>query len=954
MTDPKSTLLPIDEPLTVCVVAHTHWDREWYHSAGRFRQGLVALVDALLSGEIPAAFPFLLDGQAVVLEDYLSIRPDMAAALAERLQRGELEAGPWYVLADGLIPSGEAMVRNLLVGRRVLRRFGATAPSVAYCPDTFGHSAAIPVIANGFGFPLAIVWRGYGSARWPKGDVANWVGADGSKVLLYHLPPDGYETGSALPVDADHAAKRWAAFSALMRERTATGVVLLPNGADHHALQPDIEQAVAALSVAAGSNTVLRTSLSEFSERLRNAASEHSALPTVRGELRDSYGYTWTLNGTFGTRAHQKRANARAERLLLRDVEPWTVLAWLHGGDVATRTSAAGRVTLAQLPALLDANWRTLLRAHPHDTLCGCSIDAVARAMDVTIESAVQQAEGLRAAALQLALQHDSVKARARPLSDTPKLVIRNRVARWRGGLAEVVLDETIGDVAVGPSSAAVAEVGAQSVVSVPKVNGFPVQTLESTSVFRRRESPQHYPDNDLVREQRTLVWVPPVPPVGLAAHSVSFEHLPAESSDAARLRSKQREQIGHGTSENASREAIHEIENAQNGFGFAPATARKLDDGVELSNGLLTVRATRSGISLEGNGRTLVNVLTFESSRDVGDSYTPSIRGTPQPLSIGLSRVKLSGPLRASAIVYFRSDYKVFDTGVQAEIILDAAAKIVCVEILGNNQQRHHRLRVAFNTDVVADPTTSESQIDVWADAAFGPVNRPSLIVPAHDQTREMVPPTMPMHRWATMSNATRGATLHADGLAEVEANRESGAISLTLVRAIGDLSLNNLPERPGHAGWPVPIPMAQSLGRFSARIGLQLHDAWSQDTRDAIENASDEFLLPLHGETMRDLASDVNEIKGPELRGTALRVSAICLADDGDGIVLRCINDSEESQAGQWKVHANFDLEFAIARLDEMLESDWQQSGHTFEFVAAPRAVVTVRARRAHRTTQ
>jgi alpha-mannosidase len=53
-------------PLQVCVVAHTHWDREWYHVAPRFRQRLVALVDALLAD---SAGPFLLDGQAITLRD---------------------------------------------------------------------------------------------------------------------------------------------------------------------------------------------------------------------------------------------------------------------------------------------------------------------------------------------------------------------------------------------------------------------------------------------------------------------------------------------------------------------------------------------------------------------------------------------------------------------------------------------------------------------------------------------------------------------------------------------------------------------------------------------------------------------------------------------------------------------------------------------------------------------
>src|SRR5206468_3447137 len=122
--------------LDVHIVSHTHWDREWYHPAERFRQRLAALVDDLLDEPPRDHESFLLDGQAIVLEDYLDVRPERAREVGDGLRDGTLEAGPWYVLADELIPSGEALIRNLLTGRRVLQRFGAGSPSVLYCPDS--------------------------------------------------------------------------------------------------------------------------------------------------------------------------------------------------------------------------------------------------------------------------------------------------------------------------------------------------------------------------------------------------------------------------------------------------------------------------------------------------------------------------------------------------------------------------------------------------------------------------------------------------------------------------------------------------------------------------------------------------------------------------------------------------------------------------------------------------
>jgi len=106
----------------VFVLRHTHWDREWYQPESVFRKRLVDLIDELLGGTPNE--PFLLDGQAILLRDYLAVRPERAAELAKALQNGRLEAGPWYVLPDELIPSGEALVRNLLAGRRALASAG--------------------------------------------------------------------------------------------------------------------------------------------------------------------------------------------------------------------------------------------------------------------------------------------------------------------------------------------------------------------------------------------------------------------------------------------------------------------------------------------------------------------------------------------------------------------------------------------------------------------------------------------------------------------------------------------------------------------------------------------------------------------------------------------------------------------------------------------------------------
>jgi alpha-mannosidase len=85
------TIRTPEEHLDVRVVVHTHWDREWYRPFPQFRVRLVSLIDELLEGR--AGAPFLMDGQAAPLEDYLEIRPERAADISTSLRKGDLEAG---------------------------------------------------------------------------------------------------------------------------------------------------------------------------------------------------------------------------------------------------------------------------------------------------------------------------------------------------------------------------------------------------------------------------------------------------------------------------------------------------------------------------------------------------------------------------------------------------------------------------------------------------------------------------------------------------------------------------------------------------------------------------------------------------------------------------------------------------------------------------------------------
>ena len=874
--------------LDVHVVSHTHWDREWYHPLERFRQRLVELIDELLDDPPDARASFLLDGQAVLLDDYAGVRPERAGELASLLRAGRLEAGPWYVLADELIPSGEALVRNLLAGRRALARLGVAPPSVLYCPDSFGHPAALPDIAAGFGLPVIILSRGYGGPRWPAGDAVRWQGPGGAAALLYHLPRSGYEFGSHLPLDLDGARQRWEHMRAELAPRSSTGVILVPHGADHHARQTRWRDALDAIERAGESDGVHRSSLAAFAARLEQRAASQR-LPVVRGELRDSYGYTWALQGTFATRAHEKRLNAHAERALLRDAEPWSAL--------------AGRGAGARRP-LVEAAWRDLLGAQPHDTLCGCSIDDVAMAMETRLRGVLAQARGLRDDSIAGLLGHDAAAAREARDRWTPVAVVRNSAPRARAGVAIIDVEQFMADVPVGPGSAPVADAAPLPTAEPPRIPSLGrVQVLSAGTRFSRVESPRHYPDNDLVSVHRVAAWVSGVPAYGLTTHA-----------------------IGQGARPRGG------------------PSGRVVTGPRSLRNAHIAVSVDEHGhVSIEqpATGRVARRAISIVDEADVGDLYTPA----PRPRaciveSRGVRRVH-AGPLRGELELRYRiresARARSVDANVTLRLTLDADAPFLRIGVAGENRRGDHRMRLAIRGDVENGA--------VWADAAFGPVRREPLVVSDAERAVERPQPTAPLHRYVSLFGDRAGMTVFSDGLAEYEA-RTDGELLVTLVRAVGELSRNDLPERPGHAGWPAPTPAAQCIGPFEAALAVMFHGPRVPAVVDEIECAADDVLLPLAGDTLRAAIDPPASVAGVELAGPGLAFSSIKESEAGGWLVLRCVNLRDDEVRGAWRLPF-VPVAARLTRLDETVLSELATSGSDVEFAAPPRAIVTILVR-------
>lgn len=366
----------------VIVVPHTHWDREWYLSCEEFRFYLVEALDRVLELlESDPDYRFTLDGQVIPLLDYLEVRPEKEGLVKEHIRSGRLLVGPWYIQPDEFLPSGEALIRNLLLGTRIARGFGGVMLE-GYVPDSFGHIAQLPQILRGFGIKTAFLMRG---ADLVEGGEFVWQAPDGSEVFT-HVFEAGYCVGAFLKGGAADPPPALAELLGrgllppglpplvgllhFLRERSSTGAVLLPSGCDHLGPQEDLPQALKGLAEEVPGFRFLLGTLTDYSHRLSQAGPK---LPRAMGELRTGGKRHFILSGVYSTRLPLKQRNCALEVLLERYVEPLCAFAHLLGHD---------------LTPFVHAAWKLVLQNQAHDSICGTGVDRVHREMLVRYDRA--------------------------------------------------------------------------------------------------------------------------------------------------------------------------------------------------------------------------------------------------------------------------------------------------------------------------------------------------------------------------------------------------------------------------------------------------------------------------------------------------------------------------------------------------------------------------------------
>lgn len=796
-----------EKPLEVLIVTHTHWDREWYRSFQQFRARLVDAIDSLLDLlDADPGYHFLLDGQAITVEDYLEVRPEQRPRLAAACAAGRVAIGPWYTQPDSLLPGGEAHVRNLLEGRRVAETIAPRASRIAYVPDSFGHPSQFPQLFAGFGLGPFVYWRGDGDVTAAFGPVWRWQGGGGAEVTAVRLP-GGYFNAGNVTGNADAAVGRLKRFAA--SAPTIGGKVLLMNGVDHS--PPDATVGVVAERLAADAGwTVRRGLLEHLADGL-----EAGDAPVYSGELRGAASAN-LLPGTYSSWMPVKLRNREAETLLLAWLEPFTVLA-----------AAAGLAD--ERPSLRHA-WRRVIARQAHDSICGCSIDAVMRQVLCDLEDVVDFVRATRSRLLERLA--GAPTDRLVPFEAAQDVAVFNPSPHTRSDVVRLAID-------VHPSFGGHCE-GLDAhpwILAGLMQQGFAVDGVPARVVLSE--------DPDRLRLVST------VPPLDI---EFVASDVPALGWKRVRLEP-------------------------------APRVEDACDEGTAITNGRITVRAAADGtLELCAGDRTWSGLAAILDEGDCGDTY--DFAPCPGDAGAALESVRIQRRIHANGIqalsvhavhaVHARlSEDRTHRSADKIPVPVTITASVnpvtdrVDLAVRIDNTAADHRVRLLFPTGVPATEATVATTFDVV---------RQSTAPVTGEGWKHVPPDTFPSQGWVSVG----GLTVVAPGLPDCSVT-PAGEIRVTLLRATGCISRADHPERPEPAGPGSLTPGAQMPGVLEARLalfaGIDPRAAQDAETGLTAVIAARHPLLP-EGEAM--LAIEPREIL----------LSSWKPAEDGDGAIVRVLN--------------------------------------------------------------
>jgi alpha-mannosidase len=851
------------ERKTAHIISHSHWDREWYMSLEEHRYYLVKLFDDLLEklADDPDFHSFHLDGQTIMVDDYLQVRPEKEKEVKSYIREGRLIIGPWYILQDAFLTSAEANVRNLLYGMKDTKKLGQEG-ILGYFPDTFGIYGQAPQLLKQANIEVAAFGRGvtptgFNNQVHHSDDFSSpysemtWESPDGSKVLGI-LFANWYSNGNEIPESGDEAQAFWEKKLADAEKFASTSKLLFMNGCDHQPLQKNITSAINTANELFPHVTFKHSSFLDYIEELKLELPED--LQTIRGELRNQKTDGWsTLVNTASSRIYLKQANDRCQTLLEKVLEP----IGLMSGNRSLHNDFS------------EFYWKMLMENHPHDSICGCSVDEVHREMETRFNKVEKGAgkyieEQAREIAESLSTQHENPEA-------VPIVVFHTS-----GQASGHVIKEKI---------------------AFKKIYFNEMDFREIPGKLKREPLPSFY----IERSDKSRIHA------AIKDLGVNFGYeLPTDGFRKPYYAREAEVTFWLESEINVGYEICYLVPSKDHALAMGRAIWNEPEKKLENENLLVSIHENGCYSILDKHtGYEYKNLGVYENTGDIGNEYMfkATEDGILETTEYAASTVEvvenneyrasiailssISVPIEADEQLKIERENLVWHPERKARrhetrtvislktvLVLEKEAQGLQVEVMIENQAKDHRLRALFPVG------TGNSHH--YADSIFEVVKRPN------EPESQWENPSFDHHmqRFVSLNDRKQGLTIATKGLHEYEIVG-GNSIAVTLLRAVGELG-----------DWGVfETPEAQCIGINKAEFMIIPHKG------DVISSRS---YTIAYNYPLRPTAIQVDQGEGVRpptaslfnWSGEGLSLTACKPAADRKGMLLRWFNPTEELQ--------------------------------------------------------
>lgn len=765
MTDKGMTDMGTTRRKTYHFIAHTHWDREWYMTFEQFRYRLVRLIDKLLDllDRDPEFKSFHLDGQTIVLEDYHALRPHQQSRLERLIREGRILIGPWYQQNDLYLTSAESTIRSLMEGIRTSRRLGGEM-KIGYLPDHFGLIGQMPQLFRDVGIDNCVFGRAYDAGKHGS-PFFRWQSPDGSEVTalqLYYW----YNSAQRLPSNPDQLQ---AVFD-MIREReekiNPTSHYPMMNGVDHLEAQENLPEVLEQLRGMYGDEIdVLHSTLPDYVKSVQREMGEQpgGTYPILQGELREAPEYN-ILAGTLSSRIYIKQANLECHDLIEKWMEPLST--WCAMLDLDCYDKEAIRYV-----------WKLYMENHPHDSICGCSQDAVHDEMMDRFRRVKELSNTIIDRKLEIiARQVDS----ARYEQDDQKLLVANTSQLEASGVIRTSLyfldDE-------GVESFSIEDEHGQ---------GIPYRLVSEAPSRVQVVSPINLPGVIAVKRCE-IEWQPRVPALGYAAYRVRQHREGARVRDTPTTGAV----ILSQNAESPVLENEHlrvELQNNGTFHVLHKKSGRRLCNQGQLQNvgdrgDLYVFKRVQDG----GGDRIWDGAVEWISRTD-NALYQEAVYRFVWELPVGLDDSKESLSEKTAPNVF------------EVTLRLEAASERLNIQVQVDNGVKDHRLRMLFPSENAALHVLAGGQLDV--------VKR------SWDNGKEWERDanSQPFWKWFAPVYDNGGSAIFAKGLHDYEMLDEGRTAGVTLLRGVETIHLRESVYMEQDYQ-----PKAQCIGRHTLMLALR-----------------------------------------------------------------------------------------------------------------------------------